>query len=360
MLVGSAGFAGGLTLAACRIGAFHCEDVDDCGSDGTCEASGFCSFPDGACPSGQRYGEHAGDGLAGACVDELGTSSGPDTTQGSAVSSTTSITTSSVDTGDDTATTTPVTATSTSAESSTAGDEVGPESSDDGSSSESGDPIDPDLVAWYRFENPDGIGADSGPNGLHGHCEDGQCPVQIEGVVGAAAQFDGIDDYIHVADAAPFYTIDGWTVALWMRFDLIDEGHLRMAISRQYGQSFGNTYEVYLHDWIGDGPVLLYLGIASLSTDDRIEAELPVGVGEWMHVVGTWDGALGSLYLDGQLVGELPMEVSMFDQHDLLIGADQNEGPATSFWPGAVDEVRIYDRALTADEVVTLWDTELQ
>jgi hypothetical protein len=40
---------------------------------GVCEESGFCSFPDGTCSSGSRYGEASGDGLAGQCVEE-----GPD------------------------------------------------------------------------------------------------------------------------------------------------------------------------------------------------------------------------------------------------------------------------------------------
>ena len=39
--------------------------------DGTCEPNGFCSFPDTDCPSGSRYGEHAGAGLANTCVEPV-------------------------------------------------------------------------------------------------------------------------------------------------------------------------------------------------------------------------------------------------------------------------------------------------
>ncbi len=48
---------------------FLCQDDTGC-PNGQCEASGFCSFPDPACDSGRRYGEFAGDGLGGSCVDE--------------------------------------------------------------------------------------------------------------------------------------------------------------------------------------------------------------------------------------------------------------------------------------------------
>lgn len=67
----------GLALA-CNTGAFACNDDTQCSADGvsgTCEATGWCSFPDGACESGSRYGDHAGGSLAGECVPaDVGTS----------------------------------------------------------------------------------------------------------------------------------------------------------------------------------------------------------------------------------------------------------------------------------------------
>jgi hypothetical protein len=64
--------------------AFACAEDQQClldGLAGACEAEGFCSFPDGACASGRRFGEHASASLAGTCVDEPGaTSDGSSTT----------------------------------------------------------------------------------------------------------------------------------------------------------------------------------------------------------------------------------------------------------------------------------------
>lgn len=68
-------FAGMLALAGCqRVEAFVCAGDGECvdGSrSGTCEESGFCSFPDDGCASGKRFGEWAGGGLAGACVEQV-------------------------------------------------------------------------------------------------------------------------------------------------------------------------------------------------------------------------------------------------------------------------------------------------
>lgn len=56
---------------ACGASAFICEDDAACRfgtGAGVCQSDGYCSFPDDTCASGQRYGEHAGDGKERECV----------------------------------------------------------------------------------------------------------------------------------------------------------------------------------------------------------------------------------------------------------------------------------------------------
>lgn len=68
-------------LAACVLegcsGAnqFSCQSDEAC-AGGFCEAQGWCSFPDDACESGRRFGDHSGAGLAGVCVDPVDGGSG--------------------------------------------------------------------------------------------------------------------------------------------------------------------------------------------------------------------------------------------------------------------------------------------
>jgi hypothetical protein len=60
----------GASSARCHR-VFTCVDATQCSHDGvagTCEDDGYCSFPDGECASGRRYGDHAAAGVAGACV----------------------------------------------------------------------------------------------------------------------------------------------------------------------------------------------------------------------------------------------------------------------------------------------------
>lgn len=61
--------------------AFACTDDAECGTEGRCENTGYCSFPDASCELGRRYGEHAPPSLSGACVAP-GEIAGTDTTIG--------------------------------------------------------------------------------------------------------------------------------------------------------------------------------------------------------------------------------------------------------------------------------------
>lgn len=78
--------------------SFACSDDVQCsfeGAQGFCEAAGFCSFEDDACPSGRRWGAHASEALANACVavEEPGTTTTDETTS-TAASTTVSASTS--------------------------------------------------------------------------------------------------------------------------------------------------------------------------------------------------------------------------------------------------------------------------
>jgi hypothetical protein len=81
--VSAAAVLGALVGWACAAGTFTCVDDAACrfgAGEGVCQGDGYCSFPDDTCMSGQRYGEHAGDGKEHDCVavDDGATSEGDD------------------------------------------------------------------------------------------------------------------------------------------------------------------------------------------------------------------------------------------------------------------------------------------
>ncbi len=86
------GLAAGVLYLGCHSNTFACLEDAACGNGGSCEVTGFCSFPDSQCLSGRRYGEFAGDGLGGACVQEESSSSSGATTSPISTGSSTSTT----------------------------------------------------------------------------------------------------------------------------------------------------------------------------------------------------------------------------------------------------------------------------
>jgi Concanavalin A-like lectin/glucanases superfamily len=124
--------------------------------------------------------------------------------------------------------------------------------------------------------------------------------------------------------------------------------------------------------YLGYGPknnVLHYKWHLGLLGDEVSLYRLPVGqdqprVGEWVHLAGTYNGETGkmSLYVDGELigtqthVGEIRLDSESLNR-PLAIGAELNGSSTddpTGEFDGYIRDVRVYDRALSDEEVKTL------
>ena len=80
--------------------------------------------------------------------------------------------------------------------------------------------------------------------------------------------------------------------------------------------------------------------------------------GNWHHAVGTFDGERIALYVDGYLAGATPMTTSLgyglANGDELIVGHPENLCGATTQVVGDIDEVKVWSRALTASEILTL------
>ncbi len=335
-----------LTLLGCNgSSVFTCEQSDQCrqpGSLGTCEADGFCSFPDLGCPSGRRYGDLAGDGQAGECVPE-----GSDT---ESASTSTTMDPGSTDPGPSGSESS--TAGLTGAVDTTSTSGIG---SSDGSvsSSDGGSQLPSDgLLLWYGFQDPGFPGAeDMSGNGRHALCDPGLCPTFVPGPVGAAAQFNGVDQEVELADHPDIRFQRGFSASLWLRLDEY-ANNARIAWGKAWQQGGLNSYEIYL---TGSSNQLRFnmdaATVGSVDTDGKFP------LGQWFHVVGTYDGDRMRLYLDGRMIDEtLDVGSPEYDENPLRVGGDTVGGMPSNHWPGSIDEVRVYDRELTFEEVQLLFE----
>jgi parallel beta-helix repeat protein len=159
------------------------------------------------------------------------------------------------------------------------------------------------------------------------------------GMVGGALEFDGIDDYFNTrkfsAAANRCLSVFAW----------IKSGMPGQAIISQKGWS----------DWL-----LADTTEGSLMTELKffgkpvVPLYSPVVItdGNWHHVGLVWDGSNRILYVDGVEVVSDIYDKGMLNG-ELQIGAGKNLDPGT-FWSGLIDDVRIYNVALSAEEIESL------
>jgi len=337
-----------LLLLGCRSGPFACEQDDDCsgGNGGVCELSGWCSFADEECASGRRYGKWAGDGLAHECVppgEASGTSDGSsgdpsgDPTTLSTSASTSAST--SVGTDDSAETTSPIDPDGSST------DDPTNATTDDGTT---GPPLDEDLVVWYRFDEDGFPGVVLDDVGGHdGACADSTCPAPIQGPVAGAAEFSG--DVVHVAADAELQVQDALTVALWLRIDAIGMDEYHTLASKPYAQAFTDTWEIGLDS---GGNLEFYVAEAD-GVSWGLVTPLP-GLDTWIHLAATYDGMELRLYIDGELVGVTAAGPVAQDDHGVTLGAGIDNGLEDNFLAGALDDFRLYRRALGDAEIAEL------
>ncbi len=153
------------------------------------------------------------------------------------------------------------------------------------------------------------------------------------GKFGNAVSFDGTNDYINAGNGASLTNISSFTYEAWI---------YRTGTSN-YPGIFGRT-TVGKADMRFDGAGA-YLFIFVNGTQLGIGN---INLNTWYHVVGTWDGTYIKGFLNGNYVGNNTAIAPSFANEYLFIG-QRNTG--SDYFNGLIDEVRIYNRALSQEEI---------
>jgi glucose/arabinose dehydrogenase len=160
------------------------------------------------------------------------------------------------------------------------------------------------------------------------------------GRFGSALTFDGVNDMVTIPDAAPLDLTTAMTLEAWVRPSV--GGDWRTVLLK--GHASGLAYALYAS---GDnGRPAGYVRVGD-ERDARGTAALPTGT--WTHLAVTYGGGFLRLYVNGVQVGSRAQTGTIATSDlPLQIGGNSVWG---EWFAGVIDEVRVYDRALSAAEV---------
>jgi hypothetical protein len=165
----------------------------------------------------------------------------------------------------------------------------------------------------------------------------------VEGKIGKALHFNGMDSYIKISNSPSVSLTNAITVEAWVKCGESPDGKYRTIVGK-------NGAYAFRFDDRGDLEALIWQH-GKCQSSGVIPSTIAWVPNEWVYWVFTFDGAYMRIYKNGDKVIERPLtgKIDISDA-DLGIGAT---GDGHYHFVGSIDEIRIYNRALSAEEIKT-------
>ncbi|WP_461521653.1 DUF2341 domain-containing protein, partial [Porticoccus sp.] len=203
------------------------------------------------------------------------------------------------------------------------------------------------LVGYWNFDEGMGEQAfDLSGNGNHATLTNTTLAADwVEGNTGQALNFTGTEDYVEVPYSDELKLDGDFTITLWNKPDSVDT---RTRVIAQYGNTqWGTNGDGWMINQYGDDLYWYYQSSGPTSGAANVFA-----VGEWAHIAISRSGDTFTLYVDGVQKDQDTRNTTTnpftpLGNHSLYFGS----GAASQNHDGALDDVRIYDKALTAGEI---------
>jgi len=198
-----------------------------------------------------------------------------------------------------------------------------------------GDPL-PELVGQWHF---DGDADDSSENGLNGTVNGAE---YVDGRFGEALRFDG-DDYVQLPASNTILDTDTFTIEAWFKTSVNHpaEGKEGRLITLYKGATASTALSLYVEEG--------HIGLLYYNETAHVWKKSPANYYDdvWHHIAVTYDATTYKLYYNGEEVESWDDDFGSFGACPASLG---DYISSERFFNGAIDEVRIWDGALTADQ----------
>lgn len=205
-------------------------------------------------------------------------------------------------------------------------------------------PVATDVIAHYTMDSLAGMTlVDTSGHQLDATCS--SCPSPDVGVLAGSLRFDGATTLLSVSSPL-FDQASEYTVAFWVRRDQLPAAAACM-VGKRYGAGIGNSWQICFND----GAQLFYSnwdGTTNIDTNPGTTLDA-----QWHHLAITFASPMEALFLDGTKISSVP-RAKPFDSGSVVIGADIDNGSPLAYFSGWLDDVWVYNRALSDAEVFAL------
>jgi len=209
--------------------------------------------------------------------------------------------------------------------------------------------IDGLAASWHFDEESGNIAYDSSGNDNDGTIYGA---TWVDGKYGKALNFDGSNDYITIPHDTSF-DVDKVTITAWFKADVLGGKWRKIVCHPYYDDQWSSPYAVYA------------LGI---DTNDRVFGEISIGATHtkvfgpvlntdlWYFAAMTFDGELLKIYLNSVEEDSLSVSGSLNHRSTKVHIAKAYDAANTELFDGIIDEVCIFNRALTQEEISDLYN----
>ena len=202
------------------------------------------------------------------------------------------------------------------------------------------------LVGWWMFNEASGENStffrDWSSYGNNGSCTN--CPGSTSGKFGKALEFDGVNDCINHSNPSSLQITETITVSAWVKYSTSQ-------INRPIVSKWGTDQSYILAiDWVPSDKIVFSIRVSDVNKN--ASSSNTYNDGKWHFLTGVFNGSNVLLYIDGDdeiIIGDATAgPIDNPASNDLVIGCYNDP---SQFFNGTIDEVHIYNRALSAEEI---------
>ncbi|HUS26337.1 MAG TPA: LamG-like jellyroll fold domain-containing protein [Nevskiaceae bacterium] len=204
------------------------------------------------------------------------------------------------------------------------------------------------LVASYNFDEGSGTTLTDRTGNSHAGTISG-ATWSTTGKYGKALSFDGTNDWVTVADANDLDLTNAMTFEAWVKPSSVTSWRTVLMKEKSGGMAYG------LYAASGNSKASFY---GNVTSDVAANGTANTSTTAWTHLAGTYDGANLRLYVNGTLVATKALSGNLATTTGVLrIGGNAAWG---EYYKGLMDDIRIYNKVLTATEIQTDMNTAVQ